>query len=48
MLAKRDGMKYEEIAVRLHISVNTVKNQMSKALKTLKEGVRKVYLFFFG
>ena len=48
LLAKRDGMKYEEIAVRLHISVNTVKNQMSKALKTLKEGVRKVYLFFFG
>ena len=44
----RDGMKYEEIAVRLHISVNTVKNQMSKALKTLKESVRKVYLFFFG
>lgn len=41
-------MKYEEIAVRLHISVNTVKNQMSKALKTLKEGARKVYLFFFG
>ena len=48
LLAKRDGMKYEEIAVRLHISVNTVKNQMSKALKTLKESVRKVYLFFFG
>lgn len=48
LLAKRDGMKYEEIAVRLHISVNTVKNQVSKALKTLKEGVRKVYLFFFG
>ena len=48
LLAKRDGMKYEEIAVRLHISVNTVKNQVSKALKTLKEGVRKVFLFFFG
>ena len=48
LLAKRDGMKYEEIAVRMNISVNTVKNQMNKALKNLKEGIRKVYLFFFG
>ena len=48
LLAKRDGMKYEEIAVRMNISVNTVKNQMNKALKNLKEGIRKVYMFFFG
>ena len=48
LLAKRDGMKYEEIAVRMNISVNTVKNQMNKALKNIKEGVRKVYMFFFG
>ena len=48
LLAKRDGMKYEETAVRMNISVNTVKNQMNKALENLKEGVRKVYMFFFG
>lgn len=48
LLAKRDGMKYEKTAVRMNISVNTVKNQMNKALKNLKEGVRKVYMFFFG
>ena len=41
-------MKYEEIAVRMNISVNTVKNQMNKALKNLKEDIRKVYMFFFG
>lgn len=48
LLCKRDGLKYEEVAVRLGISVNTVKNQVSKALKALKEGGRKLYLFFFG
>ena len=48
LLAKRDGMKYEEIAVRMNISINTVRNQMNKAIKTIKEGVHRVYLFFFG
>jgi len=36
LLAKRDGLKYEEIATRLGISVNTVRNQMSKALASLR------------
>lgn len=48
LLSKRDGLKYEEIAERQGISVNTVKNQVSKALKTLKESGRKIYTFFFG
>lgn len=48
LLSKRDGLKYEEIAKRQEVSVNTVKNQISKALKALKEGGRKVYMFFFG
>lgn len=48
LLAKRDGMKYEEIADRMNISVNTVKNQMNKALKIIKEGVHRIYMFFFG
>lgn len=48
LLAKRDGMKYEEIADKMNISVNTVRNQMNKALKTIKEGVHKIYMFFFG
>lgn len=48
LMSKRDGMKYEEIADRLGISVNTVRNQISKALKTLKDGAVKIYMFFFG
>ncbi|MCI5742433.1 RNA polymerase sigma-70 factor [Phocaeicola faecicola] len=48
LLAKRDGMKYEEIAEEMNISVNTVRNQMNKAFKMLEERVHKIYLFFFG
>jgi len=36
-----DGLKYSEIAVRLNISVKTVENQMSKALKVLREKLSK-------
>ena len=48
IMSKRDGMKYEEIAQELGISENTVRNQISKALKVLKEGVHKLYTFFFA
>ena len=48
IMSKRDGLKYEEIAEELGLSVNTVRNQISKALKVLKEGVHKLYIFFFA
>jgi RNA polymerase sigma-70 factor (ECF subfamily) len=48
LLCKRDGMKYEEVAEQLSISVNTVKNQMSKALKILKGEGDKVYSLFLS
>ncbi len=48
LLSKRDGLKYEEIAAELGISENTVRNQMSKALKTLKEGAQKIISFFLA
>lgn len=48
LLSKRDGLKYEEIAQELGISENTVRNQISKALKTLKEGAQKIISFFFA
>lgn len=48
LLAKRDGLKYQEIAEELHLSIKTVENQMGKALKTLRETAVKIYLFFFG
>lgn len=36
LLSKRDGLKYEEIAARTGLSVNTVRNQISRALKSLR------------
>ena len=47
ILCKRDGLKYEEIAQELNLSVNTVRNQISKALSILRDGVKKVFSFFF-
>lgn len=48
LMSKRDGLKYMEIADELGISENTVRNQISKALKILKDGVIKIYSFFFA
>ena len=47
ILSKRDGLKYEEIADELGLSVNTVRNHISKALKLIKDGAVKIYNFFF-
>jgi RNA polymerase sigma-70 factor (ECF subfamily) len=40
-LNRFDGMKYGEIAMQLNISVKTVENQMSKALKILRDKLLK-------
>lgn len=48
LLSKRDGLKYKEIAEKLDISINTVENQVSKALRLLKESSKKIYYFFFS
>jgi RNA polymerase sigma-70 factor (ECF subfamily) len=48
LMSKRDGLKYEEIATERGISENTVRNQISKALKVLKDGAIKIFMFFFG
>mgnify|MGYP000911344014 CR=1 FL=1 len=37
LLHKAEGLKYSEIADRLNISVNTVENHMSRALKTIRD-----------
>lgn len=47
LMAKRDGMKYQEIAEKLHLSVKTIENQMGKALKSLRETATRIYSFFF-
>ena len=36
LMSRNEGFKYREIAEKLNISVKTVENQMSKALKFLK------------
>ena len=47
--SERDArLKYQEIAEELNLSVKTVENQMSKALKALRETAIRVYMFFFG
>lgn len=48
LLNKRDGMSYSEIASKLGISENTVHNHITKALKTLREGAKKVFFFFLA
>lgn len=48
LMSKRDGLKYEEIADELGLSVNTVRNQISKALNVLKNGAVKLYTFILG
>ncbi len=47
LLSKRDGLKYQEIADELHISIKTVENQISKALKALRETAIRIYTFLF-
>ncbi len=48
LLAKRDGKSYEEISDRLGISTNTVRNQVSKALKILRDGAEKIIINIFS
>ncbi len=39
--AKIDGQSYKEIALDMGLSIKTIENQMSKALKIIKESVKK-------
>lgn len=48
LMSKRDGLRYEEIAEELGLSVNTVRNQISKALNVLKDGAKKIYSFILS
>jgi len=50
-LHRIEGLKYAEISERLNISINTIENHMSRALKTIREKLGNyslpVILFFY-
>ena len=48
LMSRRDGMKYSEIASALGLSENTVRNQVSRALEAIRQGVKKVILFLMS
>ncbi|MBX3256431.1 MAG: RNA polymerase sigma-70 factor [Chitinophagaceae bacterium] len=43
ILGREQGLKQEDIARRLNISISTVKNHMTQALRTLREELRNNY-----
>ena len=46
LLNKRDGLTCTEIAARMGISEHTVRNQLAKALKALREASPRIFYFF--
>jgi RNA polymerase sigma-70 factor (ECF subfamily) len=44
LLHRNKGFKYREIATRMHISVNTVENQMSSAIRKIRLGMHDLDL----
>lgn len=44
VLSREEHLKYQEIAVKLNISVKTVETQMSKALQHMRERLREYLL----
>ena len=45
-LRKQEGLSYDEIAERMHISRNTVRNHLAVAVKTMRTILKKWALFF--
>ena len=48
LLAKRDGLSYKEIAEELNLSEHTVRNHISRALETLRDGGPEILDFIFS
>lgn len=46
-MSREDGLKQQEIATKLNISIATVKSHMTQAFRSLKKIANTTYLFFF-
>ena len=46
LLSKMHGLKYNEIAIKMDISIKTVENQMGKALKIIRTQIKAGVLTF--
>ncbi len=46
VLSRNAGLTYEEIAEEMEISIKTVENQMSIALKKLRESLKPLYEYY--
>jgi RNA polymerase sigma-70 factor (ECF subfamily) len=46
VLSRNEGLTYEEIAEEMEISIKTVENQMSIALKKLRESLKPLYEYY--
>ncbi len=45
-LSREEGLKYREIAEKLNVSIKTVETQMTLAIRTLREKLKKYTAFF--
>lgn len=48
LMAKRDGLRYAEIAERTGLSIKTVENHVARAMQSLRKKDIRAYLFFFA
>lgn len=48
LMSKRDGMKYQQIADQLNISVKTVEAQIGRAYAALRRKAKEIYLFLLS
>ena len=45
-LSKQEGLSYDEIADRMHLSKNTVRNHLAEAMKTIRAFLKKAAMLF--
>lgn len=47
-LSREEGLSYKEIADKLNISTNTVKNHLVKALQTIRQTLKGIIILFLA